>query len=356
VFGGVDPSSGTSAMMETTRVLGEMAKRGQRPRRTLIFCAWDGEEVTLTGSTEWGEHFDVELRAKAVAYLNVDSSASGPNLKLSTVGSLAPMIVELTRDLADPAGGSLYDAWRKPQGPDAGPRPDDALAVTKIGSGSDHTVFINHAGVPVVDMTFDGPYGVYHSAYDSHHWVATVGDPGFKYGRLMADLWGTMALRLANAPVLPLDIEAYAVSLEGFDRALVDIPDLATRLDRSAFTAAVTRLRLAGRQLNVRLGRALTAGALTPAQTDGVNAALIQFERDWLHEAGIPGRAWFKHLLYAPRYTYAAMTLPGVTEAAEAKDWARANAQLALLVEKTTAVAGQIERAAGLLPDAGAVR
>ena len=213
VFGGVDPSSGTAAMMEVTRALGQLRREGIRPKRTLVFCSWDGEEVTLTGSTEWGEQFSPELKQKLVAYLNVDSAASGPRLDLSAVGSLAPMVVELTKELKDPSGVSLYDAWRKPReagGPANGMLPDQALVTTKIGSGSDHTVFINYLARPVVEMGFDGPYGVYHSAYDDHFWMTRFGDPGFQYHALMAQLWGTMALRLANAEVLPLDFDAYA--------------------------------------------------------------------------------------------------------------------------------------------------
>lgn len=349
VFGGVDPASGTASMMELTSALGALAKSGVRPKRTLVFGAWDGEEVTLTGSTEWGEQFRDELRQKAVAYLNVDSSASGPNLELSAVGTLAPMIVELTRELTVPSGGSLYDAWRAAGKSDgsitSAARKDGELVVTRIGSGSDHTVFINHVGVPVVEMSFNGPYGVYHSAYDSHHWVATIGDPGFKYARLMSELWGTLALRLANADLLPFDVPSYAAAVDGFVGALADIPNASTQLDTSTLRTAVQRLSAAGADLTAAMRHRLDAGAVPRATADAVNRELIAFERTWLHEPGIPGRAWFKHLLYAPRYTYAAMSLPGVTEAAEAGNWALARAQLALLVEKADANSTRVRRA-----------
>ncbi len=243
VFGGVDPSSGTAAMMELTKALGALARSGVRPKRTLVFGAWDGEEVTLTGSTEWGEQFRDELTGKAVAYLNVDSAASGPNLDLSAVGTLAPMIVDITRELTTPTGVSLYEAWRAAGSGGgsitSGARADGELVVTRIGSGSDHTVFINHLGVPVVDMSFNGPYGVYHSAYDSHHWVATIGDPGFKYARLMTELWGTMALRLANADLLPFDVPSYARAIDTFIGHLADIPGAPARLDTAPLTRAV---------------------------------------------------------------------------------------------------------------------
>jgi N-acetylated-alpha-linked acidic dipeptidase len=353
VFGGVDPSSGTASMMELTKALGALKQQGVRPKRTLVFGAWDGEEVTLTGSTEWGEHFRDELRQKAVAYLNVDSAASGPNLELSAVGTLAPMIVELTRDLRDPSGRSLYDAWRAAGSGGgsitSGARQDGELVVTRIGSGSDHTVFINHVGIPVADLSFNGPYGVYHSAYDSHHWLSTIGDPGFKYSHLMTQLWGSLALRLANAEVLPFDVASYAGAVSRFVTALGEIPEAPARLDTRALSAAVARLDAAGAGLNAAVARALAAGPLSRAAADALNRDLLAFEPTWLDEAGIPGRPWFKHLLYAPRYTYAAMSLPGVTEAAEAKDWARAADQLARLTARADANAARIERAAQAL-------
>jgi N-acetylated-alpha-linked acidic dipeptidase len=354
VFGGVDPSSGTASMLELTKALGQLARDGVRPRRTLVFGSWDGEEVTLTGSTEWGEHFAAELKAKAVAYLNVDSSASGPSLGVSAVGTLAPMIEQLTHDLTDPSGRTLHDAWRSSAAESStlptGARSAGSLVVTRIGSGSDHTVFINHLGVPVVDMSFSGPYGVYHSAYDSHDWVSRIGDPGFRYAHLMTQLWGTMALRLANATLLPLDVEVYAHALDGFIGRLDEIPDRAARLDVAPLTAAVGDLTDAGRALNARTAAALAAGRLDASRADGVNRALLQFERTWLHDAGIPGRPWFRHLLFAPRYTYAAMTLPGITEAAEAGDWTTAAAQRDLLVEKVRANVALVRQAADALP------
>jgi N-acetylated-alpha-linked acidic dipeptidase len=354
VFGGVDPSSGTAAMMELTRALGQLARDGVRPRRTLVFGAWDGEEVTLTGSTEWGEQFADELKAKAVAYLNVDSAASGPSLGVSAVGTLAPMIEELAGDLTEPSGRPLVEAWRaaavEASTLPTGARERDGLVVTRIGSGSDHTVFINHLGVPVVDMSFNGPYGVYHSAYDSHAWVSRIGDPGFRYTHLMTQLWGTMALRLANAALLPFDVEAYAAALAGFVTRLDDIPDRAARLDVQPLAAAVEALRGAGATLNGRMQTALGTGRVDPAAAAAVNAALRQFERTWLHDQGIPGRPWFRHLLFAPRYTYAAMTLPAITEAAEAGDWARALVERDRLVAKVRDNVALVDRAAAALP------
>src|SRR5580698_8492712 len=240
VFGGVDPSSGTASMMELTRTLGQLAKAGMRPRRTIVVCSWDGEEVGLTGSTEWGEQFADELRKKAVAYINVDEATSGPNFHGQAVASLAPMLVETAHMLQDPSGKTLYEAWKESSTRErSGAKPSEAasdlnvtdsnLADTRIGSGSDHTVFLNFVGMPVLGLQFDGPYGVYHSAYDDFFWMNHFGDPGYRYHTLMSQLWGVLALRLANADLLPFDFASYASNIRQFVNELTK--GMATRND-----------------------------------------------------------------------------------------------------------------------------
>jgi N-acetylated-alpha-linked acidic dipeptidase len=334
VFGGVDPSSGTASMMELTRTLGLLKQQGVRPRRTLVVCSWDGEEVGLTGSTEWGEHFEQELKQNAVAYLNVDSSASGPDFQGSAVASLAPILVDISRTLPAPSGKTLYDEWRVSRQKELGAKQavrDENLVDTRIGSGSDHTVFLNYLGIPTVGLQFDGPYGVYHSMYDNHYWVSQIGDPGFRYHTLMTQLWGALALRLANADVVPFDFAMYADNIGQF----VDELDRRTRLGRYIELGALRRrmgeLRDAGTELNTARANALAAGSLDAKASARINAKLRQVERNWLHPEGIPGRPWFKHTLYAARFTYAHLELPGLTEAAEARNWSLAREQAGIL-------------------------
>ena len=268
-----------------------------RPKRTLVFCSWDGEEVTLTGSTEWGEQFADELQQKAVAYLNVDSAAAGPNLNVSAQASLAPMIVELTRELPDPSGGSLFEAWTRSERAEKATAPASRqLVKTRIGSGSDHTVFLNFLGLPVVEMGFDGPYGVYHSAYDDHYWVSTIGDPGFKYHVLMSQLWGSMALRLANADVPPLDAEAYAKALGRVRERLGEIKGASAELDLAELTARAQALESVGRQLNERVAARLQLGASSPEQAAGVNARAAPVRA----QLAVPGRNPRQALVQAP--------------------------------------------------------
>lgn len=342
-FGGVDPSSGTASMMELTRALGELKRQGIRPRRTLVVCSWDGEEVALTGSTEWGEDFADELKQKAVAYLNVDSSTAGPNFDASAVASLAPVLVEVTRTLEAPSGKTLYEEWKRSREQARGGSrsvKDADLVDPKIGSGSDHTVFLNFLGIPTVGLSFDGPYGVYHSVYDNHYWMSHFGDPGFKYHRAMAQYWGLLALRLANADVLPFDFAFYGETLRGFVRELEKAnPAMKGKVDLTSLQRATVDFQTAGRALKHEVEKHLARGDLSAADGAALNRAAMDVERNWLHPDGIPGRPWFKHLLYAARYTYAHLELPGLTEAVEAGNWELAREQARLLqtaVEKNT--------------------
>jgi N-acetylated-alpha-linked acidic dipeptidase len=336
VYGGVDPSSGTASMMEMTRAFGQMLKSGVRPRRTLVICSWDGEEVGLTGSTEWGEQFADELRKKAVAYINVDSSTSGPNLEGSAVASLAPMLVETTRSLQDPGGKTLYEAWKesetraKSDSKQHREVTDYTLADTRIGSGSDHTVFLNFVGVPVIGLGFEGPYGVYHSMYDDFYWMNHFGDPGYRYHTLMSQLWGVLALRLANADLLPFDFANYANNIHDFVDDLSTGKDL-NELDLAPLQAAIKQFGAVGERLNRKLLSELAAGTASATQVDSANQAMMQVERNWLNPDGIPGRPWFKHMLYGARFTYAHLELPGLTEAVEKQDWVMAKQQADLL-------------------------
>ena len=349
VYGAVDPSSGTATLLEAARVLGKLARSGQRPRRTLVFACWDAEEWHLTGSTEWGEQFAAELGRGAVAYLNVDSSTSGSNFTVSAVASLNPTILEVARDVIDPKSGrDLLAIWQETTTKDGGA---ESMIENNLGSGSDYTVFLNFLGVPVVDLTFDGPYGVYHSQYDDRYWMEHFGDPGYRYMTAMVEVWGRLALRLANADVLPYDFSRYAATVQAFVESLRDLPGLEEKLDLEKVDAAVDGWQKEAEILQQKINAALTGDNAPPAGSfSALNTALLGVERELLLTNGIPGRPWFKHALYAPRYTYAAMSLPGVREAAEAEDWETASRQLKVLVERLEAATAATRRAAALVP------
>ncbi|HEY6184017.1 MAG TPA: M28 family metallopeptidase, partial [Terriglobales bacterium] len=309
VFGGVDPSSGSASLMEMTRAMGQLAKQGMRPRRTIVFCSWDGEEVGLTGSTEWGEQFADELRKKAVAYINVDSSTSGPNFDGSAVGSLTPMLVETSHTFQDPASGkTLYEAWKqwdirkKESAKDSTEVTDFNMADTRIGSGSDHTVFLNFVGMPMIALQFDGDYGVYHSMYDDFYWMNKIGDPGYRYHTLMSQLWGILALRLGNADLLPFDYANYAANVRQFVTEMAKGKDL-SQLDLKPVMDGINDFEASGKKLDDSIKAALVSGKIDPTMATKINHGLMQAERNWLNPDGIPGRPWFKHILYGARFT-----------------------------------------------------
>ena len=339
-YGGVDPSSGSASMMDLARSLGALARGGVRPKRSIVFASWDAEEFTLTSSTEWGEQFESMLKDKAVAYVNVDSSTSGPNFTAAAVPSLNRFIEEAAAMVKDPAAGvSLVEAKRLSADRQRGSLPNAGgldLVNNRLGSGSDYTVFLNFLGVSVIDMSFDGPYGVYHSQYDNHQWVARIGDPGFRYHEAMTRLWGVMALRLANADALPLDYRPYASRIGRFAREVekkwADHPDKTGDAAPAfaALTTAVAALAAAADTAFAEQSRALAAGD-RPALS-AINTRLQQAERALLDPAGIPGRPWYRHQIYAPKFTYAPEVLPGVAEAVATGDGAKVTEQIDRLI------------------------
>jgi N-acetylated-alpha-linked acidic dipeptidase len=348
VYGGVDPSSGTATQLELARVLGEMAKQGKRPRRTLVLADWDAEEVHLTGSTEWGEQFADVLSQGAIAYLNVDMATSGPDFKASAVASLNPLVLSVVNDVIDPnSRRSILKTWRKRLRGDADRDTETILIDNELGSGSDYTVFLNFLGVPIVDMAFSGPYGVYHSQYDNYYWVTHFGDPGFRYMTAMAEVWGRLALRLANAEIYPYDFSLYAEKVNGFLAKLGEQKRVQDHLDLSTAERALDSWADKARELQLTISRSLDGG-IPAADFKPLNEVLVQLERHFLLDEGIPDRPWFKHALYAPRYTYAAMMFPGVQEAVDEQDWDRASRELDRIVRRFQALTEQLSRAVAL--------
>jgi N-acetylated-alpha-linked acidic dipeptidase len=352
IFGGVDPSSGSAALMELARTLGSLKAGGWRPRRTIVFASWDAEEFTLTTSTEWGEQHADALRERAVAYLNVDSAASGPNFTASAVPALNDVLAQTAQAVRDPvSGASIAAAVRDRRTRERGSLPTGAsgeLVENRLGSGSDYTVFLNHLGIPVADLSFDGPYGVYHSMYDNHNWVATIGDPGFRYHVTMVQFWGALAMRLAESEIVPLDYAPYAKTILTF---LDEIERRWTPRDRGPLNdarQAATELGAAAAAANDARRSALENG--DAGRIAAINRAFIQTERAFLHPAGIPGRPWYRHLIYAPKHTYAPELLPGVAEAIDAR------AGDEQITAQLRALAAAIRRAAASLAPSSAVR
>ncbi len=334
VFGAADPNSGTAVMLETARGLGQLARSGWKPRRTIVMCEWDGEEPGLIGSTEWVEEHEAELRKKAVAYINTDVGVTGPNFGGSATPSLKELIRDATRDVNDPRSGrSVYAEWKayaareasEPSGsaralPPAGP--DQQAPLGALGSGSDFCAFYDHAGIPSMDIGSGGPYGVYHSAYDDFYWMKHFGDPSFAYHAEMARILGVLTLRLAQADLLPFDYPAYAAeAAEGASALQKRARDEKSALDMAAVLAGAAAMRDSSARLEKALAGLLAAGP-DAARWNDVNRMLVLAEQDLLAPSGLAGRPWYRHTLFAPgSYTgYSAVVMPGITEALDRKD------------------------------------
>jgi N-acetylated-alpha-linked acidic dipeptidase len=354
IYGGVDPSSGSAALMELARSLGQLHREGWRPKRSIVFASWDAEEFTLTSSTEWGEQHADRLRREAIAYINVDSAASGSTFTATAVPALNQVMTEAAADVRDPiARIPIAAVARERRARERGALPgasSESLIDNRLGSGSDYTVFLNHLGIPVADMTFDGPYGVYHSLYDTHRWVAAIGDPGFRYHTALVQMWGTLVLRLANADALPLDYEPYAMRIQSFAEelrrgAMPWLGETATEQVFAGLRNSAHDLQLAAAAFNLARDGILVRG--DQAALDGLNAALVQVERQFTDPEGIPNRPWYRHQIYAPKYTYAPEVLPGLAEALDARDVRQAGVQAARITSA-------LRRAAGVLRAGGA--
>ena len=335
VYGAVDPSSGTAAMLEAVHGVGALLKNGWRPKRTMLFCSWDAEEQGLIGSTEWVEQHAKALE-RAVAYFNVDVAVSGPDFSAAAIPSLKQFVREVTRSVPSPLGSTVYEQWKVARAEGNTHRVSNAPTAAEdvhmgdLGSGSDFTPFLQHVGVPSTDIGSEGPYGVYHSAFDNYDWFVQNADPHFAYLQQMADVLGLEGVRMADADVLPYDYVTYASSISSYIAAARRKAQDSgvSSLDFAPAEAAAGRLIAAAQKAHNR--QIAPAGDMAQ-----LNRTLRQTETDLVSEAGLPNRPWYRHTIFAPgEFTgYAAVVIPGVNEAIDAKDAPRAKQQLAALTQ-----------------------
>jgi N-acetylated-alpha-linked acidic dipeptidase len=359
VYGAADPNSGTAAMLESVHGIGVLLKQGWRPQRTILFCSWDGEEEGLIGSTEWVEQHGKQLE-RAVAYFNTDVAVSGPEFIAAAVPSLKQFIRDIARSVPSPLGSTVYAQWKKlrrapdPRRSSNNPPPPGEVDISDLGSGSDFTPFLQHAGVPSTDIGSEGPYGVYHSVFDNYAWFTQNADPHFLYLQQMARVFGLEALRMADADVLPYDYVAYAHSISAYIEAAKrraeasneNSPEQGTRavdekiaeLDFAPALAAAARFATAAEAAHNR--QTAPTGDLAK-----LNRALRQTETALLSEAGLPNRAWYRHTIFAPgQYTgYAAVVIPGVNEAISARNPSVAAQQLSVLAQALDRAAATLD-------------
>jgi N-acetylated-alpha-linked acidic dipeptidase len=402
VNGAEDPTSGMVAVLEEARALGELLKAGWKPERTIIYCAWDGEEPGLLGSTEWAEtHYD-ELQAHAVAYINSDSNGRG-YLGIDGSHTLEKFGNDIAREITDPE--TKISTWKRnhlheiaeakssEEREKIRQRADDRIAA--LGSGSDYTAFLQHDGVASMNIAFGGEDGggIYHSIYDDFYWYTHFSDTTFVYGRALAQTGGTAIMRLADADLLPFEFGDFADTMDTYVKELktlaqktqADIQERNREIEEGVFQAtddpkkpliappvepaapylnfapldnatvalgrSAAEYRKALEKINANGGSAMVAASLAEAPLAEVNKLLIQSERKLTTAEGLPNRPWFKHQIYAPGfYTgYAAKTMPAVREAIEQKQWKQAEAGIVVVAHVLQDEAELISAAAAKL-------
>lgn len=370
VNGAADPVSGLAAMMEEAKSIGILLKSGWKPARTLVYCAWDGEEPALLGSTEWLETHEKELQQKAVVYINSDDNERG-YLYAEGSHALEPLMDEIAKTVPDPQTHvSLFERRKAQQLVNAKSvagrdriEAENQMKLGAMGSGSDYSSFIQHAGIPALNLGFggEGSGGEYHSIYDSYHDFITFKDPGFHYEAALAKTAGRAVLRMAQADVLPFDfthlyktINQYADELTGLidemrqstvqTNQLIQKGDYATGedptknllppekknevpfLDFSSLDNVLVDLRRSSDSLKMIYEQKIKSQSVSPA----FNVALYRAEQQLLNPDGLPRRSWYKHTIYAPGfYTgYGVKTMPGIREAIEQRKWKEAQQQI----------------------------
>jgi N-acetylated-alpha-linked acidic dipeptidase len=344
--GAADNVSGTVSVLEAAEALSDMARRGQRPRRSIVFATWDAEEWGLIGSTEYVEDDSLKLLRGGVAYLNQDVSAQGPSFGAGGSPSLRSTLRSVVQQVPDPKGrGMVYEVWRQNTGTTD---PAREPAMGDPGGGSDFAGFYNHLGIPHADWGFGGPAGVYHSAYDSFEWMRTWGDPGFLFHATAARIGAAMALRLANADVHPYDYVEYTNTMRGY------VPLVTRGLVRQGWDstlvapldAAIRAMGASAEQFVAERDRRL-ATPLSKSARERTNAALRRVERELTRPTGLLGRPWWRSLIYAADIDngYATMSFPGVNEAVRAGDAARARTEIADLAAAFTRAAAALDAA-----------
>jgi N-acetylated-alpha-linked acidic dipeptidase len=374
VNGAQDPTSGQVALLEEARAIGELVKQGWKPKRTIIYCAWDAEEPMLLGSTEWVEEHDKELAQHAVAYINSDSTGRG-YLQVDGSHTLEHLVNDVAREIQDPETKLSIERRAVLHGIALAKSEDDRkelrqradLRIEALGSGSDYTAFIDHLGIASMDVRFGGEdtsAGIYHSAYDDFYWFTHFADTDFAYGRALSQTAGTIVLRLADADLLPFEFADLADTIHLYQKQLeklaaderAEIIERNKEIEEDVFAAsndprrprkaparldvppylnftplgnASDKLSHSAERYQAALKKAWPAGV--PAATlQDLNQKLMESERHLASSDGLLRRPWYKHMLYAPGlYTgYGVKTLPGVREAIEEKLWAEADSEI----------------------------
>ncbi|GJM93172.1 hypothetical protein PR202_ga09703 [Eleusine coracana subsp. coracana] len=291
-FGAVDPNSGTAALLELAQRFRKLQKKGWKPRRTIILCNWDAEEYGLTGSTEWVEENRAMLASRTIAYLNVDSAVAGPGFYASATPQLDELLQDASKQIGRLGGG-----------------------------GSDYSAFVQHIGVPSVDMSIGPGYAVYHSLYDDFTWIEKFGDPLFRRHVAVASIWGLLALKLSDEEILPFNYTCYARELENgamdINKRVLGMPVNLSPLYKSIKEFKRAILKVDSELKALETWRSWAPWRNNPLKVKDINDRLMMTERAFTEREGLSGRPWYKHLIYGPSLynDYGAEVYPGVDDA-----------------------------------------
>lgn len=380
VHGANDPISGLVALMEEARAVGELAKKGNKPKRTIVYCAWDAEEPGLIGSTEWVEDHKAELQQKVIAYINTDGNGRG-FLGAGGSHSLQAMVGEVAGSVTDPQRGVSVKERRSAVDKVSGG--DGEFSLYALGSGSDYTPFIQHAGIAALNLGFGGENagGEYHTIYDTYPHYKRFKDPEFAYGIALANTAGRITLRLANANVLPFEFKQWHTTVSGYlDEIITETETMRKTVEKHNTMVAKNLFELASdptkpflkperkeiipfldftplqNQLaslksTIAAISKVDISELSKEQRNSLNKKLMASEHVLTSDEGLPRRSWYKHQIYAPGfYTgYGVKTLPGVREAVEQKNWKEAQEQISKLAGTLKAFNTHLQEMAGLL-------
>jgi len=318
-FGAVDPNSGTAALLELAQRLGKLQKSGWKPRRSIVFCNWDAEEYGLIGSTEWVEENREMLASRVIAYLNVDSAVYGAGFYASATPQLDELIKQASQQVQDPDNSSqtIYEAWIGSS--------NNSLIGRLGGGGSDYAAFVQHIGVPSADFSFgDDGYPVYHSMYDDFIWMKKFGDPMFQRHVAVANIWGLVALRLADEEFLPFNYLSYANELQRSAEELKhQVSDKGVSL--IPLFKSIEELKKAASNINNQRKEMEENKVWTSMRRKDhwkvreLNDRLMMAERAFTDRDGLSGRPWYKHLVYAPskHNDYGSTLFPGIADKIE---------------------------------------
>lgn len=321
-YGTKDDVAGWTTLMETARAMAELRQRGWQPERTIVLAGWDGEEYGLLGATEWVEQHRADLLDNALVYLNMDGAGGGKNFSASSVPALDDVLADIAKEIEDPEHGTLYRNWQQASGEQT-PVPE------RLGSGSDYTPFLDHLGIASADFGTSTPSGEYHSAYDDLHMMRNHLDPGYRYHEVAAAFAGTFALRMAGSDIAPMVYSDYATAVEGH-LANLDAKQADSRVvDLAPAYEAAREWRASAAELE------RAARTARGERAEAINDALIAQERALTQPEGLPGRSWYKHMVYAPGlYTgYAVQPLSAIDDAISAGDAETAREYRDLLVD-----------------------